>query len=481
MSFCIGQAVTVHPSITAVGRYGGILMNSDMLRMKGRRMIIEGMNASINDYVIAENPFLWTQEMLIDWGEFSMPMPWVCSDCGEHMAASEGAYWVNGLRVCQNCFEESYFQCAICETAYNRDNGTYIEGTGVVCPTCLSRHFVICEHCGDFVNNDDDEFYHMDNGDDLCAGCFENLGSACEDCGYYFYSEQLRENRHGDHVCYRCYDSYSPIGDYHRTRAVKFFSLPTDTTNRYIGFELEVEEKCGDKVTAAENVLERLREDFIECKHDGSLNDGFEIVSQPATYHYHIDVDYAGAFRGLVSDGMRSHNPGTCGLHFHVSRVFFGEGETQYTNIAKMIVMLDNLWDDVVKFSRRNYHEINDWARKNPFPQKDTLKQESNSGSVSIETLDDIVDCNSGNRYQAINLTNRQTVEFRFMRGTLREQTFRASMEFVHLFTNYAVQHTMSECFTAGWHDIFHHATTNFKEYALSQGIGVPEYDHDDN
>ena len=138
MSFYVGQVVTVHPSIMDVGRYGGVTLNNNMLRMKGSKMIISAMDARINRYLVAENRFTWTQEMLIDWEEFSMPSPWVCNDCGEHMDASEGTYWVNGLRVCQDCFEDRYAICNICGMVYSRDDETYIDGHGSICPTCLS-------------------------------------------------------------------------------------------------------------------------------------------------------------------------------------------------------------------------------------------------------------------------------------------------------------------------------------------------------
>ena len=65
MSFIIGQAVTVHPSIMAIGRYGGVHLNVDMLRMKGLKMTIDVMNESINRYLVAENPFMWTAQMMI--------------------------------------------------------------------------------------------------------------------------------------------------------------------------------------------------------------------------------------------------------------------------------------------------------------------------------------------------------------------------------------------------------------------------------
>ncbi len=65
--------------------------------------------------------------------------------------------------------------------------------------------------------------------------------------------------------------------------------------------------------------------EHIYCKHDGSLEDGFEIVTHPMSLEYHEKhMPWAAVLQEAVSMGYRSHQAGTCGLHIHVSRSAFG-------------------------------------------------------------------------------------------------------------------------------------------------------------
>ena len=60
------------------------------------------------------------------------------------------------------------------------------------------------------------------------------------------------------------------------------------TGKRYFGVELEVDEG-GESDSNAERVLDIANSgrELIYCKHDGSLNDGFEIVTHPMTLDFH--------------------------------------------------------------------------------------------------------------------------------------------------------------------------------------------------
>ena len=58
---------------------------------------------------------------------------------------------------------------------------------------------------------------------------------------------------------------------------------------RYFGVELEID-KGGEIGSNVEQILavENQKHDFYYFKHDGSLYDGFEIVSNSATEEYHL-------------------------------------------------------------------------------------------------------------------------------------------------------------------------------------------------
>ena len=86
---------------------------------------------------------------------------------------------------------------------------------------------------------------------------------------------------HCYHILYR-----EPIHHYHYVPEFHFFG----SGKRYFGVELEIDKGGEDKDNAKE-ILDvgnaESEYDRIYCKHDGSLVDGFEIVTHPMTLEYH--------------------------------------------------------------------------------------------------------------------------------------------------------------------------------------------------
>ena len=78
----------------------------------------------------------------------------VCYDCGErcHEDRLHYVYNRNGdeVRVCENCLEENYLYCDICESYHDRHDMTYIENEQRhVCDDCLHEHYCQCDDCGE--------------------------------------------------------------------------------------------------------------------------------------------------------------------------------------------------------------------------------------------------------------------------------------------------------------------------------------------
>lgn len=62
------------------------------------------------------------------------------------------------------------------------------------------------------------------------------------------------------------------------------------------------------------------------------------------------------ALRGM---GYRSHAPGTCGLHVHVSRKALGKDVyKQEETIAKLLYIFERFWQEILRFSRRTESQI---------------------------------------------------------------------------------------------------------------------------
>jgi hypothetical protein len=105
-------------------------------------------------------------------------------------------------------------------------------------------------------------------------------------------------------------------------------------------------------------------------------------------------------------------------------------------------------WYDthIIRFARRDYVKIRRWADK---PNAGIRPEDSDLAAVekSKKTATD--------RYKAINLCNRDTVEFRFFRGTLKRDTIIASIQWVDTIIRYCRNTPLKDLFSTTWEDIF--------------------------
>ena len=121
-----------------------------------------------------------------------------------------------------------------------------------------------------------------------------------------------------------------------------------------------------------------------------------------------------------VSLGYRSHQACTCGLHIHISRLAFGRTAAQQeAAIARLLYFVEKHWNELLKFSRRTNRQLERWAAR--YGYKDTPK----------EMMDHAKSYHYG-RYTCVNLTNEDTVEIRIFRGTLKYNTFIATLQMVN-------------------------------------------------
>jgi hypothetical protein len=169
----------------------------------------------------------------------------------------------------------------------------------------------------------------------------------------------------------------------------------------FFGVELEVE--AGDnRDSAAEDISGKL-DNFAVLKEDGSIKSGFEIVTRPAS----MDEQRRG-WKGFFSDlpdGLLSYKTETCGLHVHASR-----SALTTLQIAKIVCFV-NSPDNREFVERIAGRKACDWARYHG----------KNLATAGKRT---------GQRYEAVNLENSKTIEFRIFKGTLKETSFWRCIEF---------------------------------------------------
>jgi hypothetical protein len=145
--------------------------------------------------------------------------------------------------------------------------------------------------------------------------------------------------------------------------------------------------------------------------------------------------------------GYRSHETETCGLHIHVGRAQLGSTiREQQVTAGNLVILSKTLQNELTKFSRRKSEHLSHWAAFTHYYFA--------SMADDAERTERALATRNNGRYQAVNLQNTYTVEFRIFRGTLKRDTFIASIQLVSNLCQYAMAHTPSECLTATFADI---------------------------
>lgn len=273
-----------------------------------------------------------------------------------------------------------------------------------------------CHHCHCELEYDEAiEFM----GEHYCDDCLDDITVVCCRCGQrVFNGDSFVDDEDEDYAyCYDCYHRQKHIHSYHYKPEPIFYG----DGSRYFGVELEVD-GAGEDNNNAKAVCEiaNAASSLLYCKHDGSLNDGFELVTHPMTLDFqHHNMPWQDILMKLKQMGYYSHQASTCGLHCHINRTAFGEDEAEQDEvIARILYFFEKHWEELLKFSRRTKSQLDRWAARYGYD----------------ESPKEILNCAKGGfgRYTCINLTNRNTIEFRMFRGTLKYNTLIATLQLIN-------------------------------------------------
>jgi len=303
--------------------------------------------------------------------------------------------------------------CHKCDRETSKEDSTKIEGNRY-CIDCVDEYWRTCDYCDGWVEADDRRWA----GDvAYCIDCHVSLFTSCDSCNDTISVDEVYSNDEGRY-CESCYDEESvSIHDYSYKPQPIFNRASGETKNNSftIGIELETENKK-DKIpndTAAQKVTE-IMNGLVYCKTDGSLNNGFEMVSHPMTEAWlkGHKKRYVEALEYLRSEGFKSYETNTCGIHIHISKDSF----TTFHLYRFMKFFYDNK-PFILFLSQRKESQFTAWARLNDIDRKTLMRRAKDK-------------YNNGERYQAINLTEH-TAEIRIFRGTLKEESFFKNTEFI--------------------------------------------------
>ena len=322
------------------------------------------------------------------------------------------------------------FACEICGRQHPITRRTSFDGQNL-CPQCLEEETLICAHCGKRIWKDDN------SGNDtvpLCERRYQGYYVHCALCGTLLHMDDAsyEDDDTDAPYCPDCYrhmcrpQNIHSIQDYFYKPAPIFFG----NGPRYFGVELEID-GAGESSSNAGDIMEiaNQKADHIYCKHDGSLENGFEIVTNPMSLEYHQhEMPWEAVLHEAVRMGYTSHQAETCGLHIHVSRnAFGGTISEQDTAIARVLYFFEKHWEELLKFSRRTSRQLDQWAAR--YGYKDQPR----------EILEHAKKGNGRGRYACINLQNADTIEFRIFRGTLKLNTLLATLQLVNRVCDVAI------------------------------------------
>ena len=379
----------------------------------------------------------------------------------------------NGVVICGDC-RDYYMRCESCDE-FVEENSIYIAHCDgdecFFCESCFDRYTWRCACCGEHYS-DNQTYYRLGNDERVCDACYSRDESIayCEYCDErYFVDDMVYNDDLETYICEHCDAEYkakhqprvivldstrdalegldenylndtngngslNPWHNYRRAFNYIFMDSDSEEARKLlIGAELEITDlnyNIGGR--EFESIINHIHNNYDAIvASDGSLNGhGMEIISDAQTlgvWEYRRPRMDA-LFKNLVKTGFRSDEGNTqCGLHFHVSREYLGDTkEEQEDTIARVELILENFKNELMRFSRRDSESVRRYAsfisdrlgQKN-FYSLDLIKEHKN------DNLD------GGARYQALNITNDKTIEFRFFKGTLNIETFYASLYLV--------------------------------------------------
>ncbi len=313
--------------------------------------------------------------------------------------------------------KEKTYACSKCGEKIIRSEAHEFDGQ-ILCSDCLEELTILCDCCLRRIWRDDD---YGNSSITLCSNCRENYYTTCDDCGVLIHNDDACYDEDSDYnYCRTCYDR---LNDY----SIRSYSYKPDPVffgsgNLFMGVELEID-KGGESDKNAEEILHLANRSGrkVYCKHDGSLYEGFEIVSHPMTLDYHKnEMNWKEVFDKALELGYYSHNTESCGLHVHCNRDSFGETpEDRDAAIGRVVFFVEKHWYELVKFSRRKEANLDRWAARYATISTSTKETYNKAKSKGM------------GRYVAVNLLNWDTIEFRIFRGTLKYKTFIATLQLV--------------------------------------------------
>ena len=296
-----------------------------------------------------------------------------------------------------------------CYINKNTSDWGYCDNDLLTNDTIENKGYIFCEDTEDYQLKENTVY--LEDTDETVSIDYDY--QRCDECGLIFSSDYDMHCRNGNYYCDTCWEDMEPvIYDYHCYRDGYYPRSLARESPLFMGFELEVDNVRGDYDDLASSVLDGDMDGTLHCEEDCTV--AFEFISQPCTLEYHKNQHYNDWFFSELDGKCESHDAGTCGLHVHVNKSFFDD--RGYDRLKTILFFFK---DELFQFSRRQHwdYSYSDFGEKIG-KSSVTMHKAKNTKEYGHSTW--------------FNENNSSTYEFRFFRGTLRYETFMASLELVH-------------------------------------------------
>lgn len=246
----------------------------------------------------------------------------------------------------------------------------------------------------------------------------------CKVCGEPIDFDNWQIQKHiGFFVCekHRKYGEVNNIHSYHSSQVLK--ELKNDKELQLFGFELEVnaKERLNRNLLNiyAGVVKEILGEILYDIQEDGSVSNGFEIITNPMSKEYYFSKEVQDRLKTLLkflnSVGLNYNNG--CGLHIHTTRKPIEDLKIE-NYIGKLHLILETFKEEFKILSQRDNYSY--------------CRFLSDEVSLSLEDLkaSSLLDKKKNTtRYLTINNQKGATIELRLFKATTNIQILNAYMQ----------------------------------------------------
>ena len=197
-----------------------------------------------------------------------------------------------------------------------------------------------------------------------------------------------------------------------------------------IGLEIECSYRSTCKMSS---IHKRIEENYLQglaiCKSDSSVQNGFELNFVPMTFNYIKRTDLFFKFYENIKNELSSYHNKSTGIHIHLSKNSFTR-----LQIGKIVEFINSPINRkyIIELSQRNpntYCEVLDTLKI-----KDYAKKNSNNYGYL-----------TSNKYSAVNLCHKDTIELRIFKGNLKPQAISRFIEFAHCLAMFVKQNKLNE------------------------------------